>query len=694
MRQSLVSALAWILLLTCAAKADTNQFLAAIPEGYHLLEYDDCGVEGRQPHVQMKDCYLWTFSLSETDAGPKERSAVFSYKGIQANYGGLDPNSSYVLALTYASDHVYNRVQSLEAGGVPLHGPYALPKAKAVRLIVAVPPAAIRDGKLNLAWKIHGEVNATVSIIELWSNGPKYGRLHYGSVVGLPDAMQGQVLNSAYDPVTNALVVAWNLRTRDAVTNRTGPDGMFTFAKDELKPVMANGVFGLQATLGELQTCRPVNPTNLFFDPVHYIPLPSQTAGLTTNEISLDGVWSLNATATNEVRGFPLNGHGWAPFKVPGQWLQQGFDIPQEKAVVVAREFMILKEWAGQRVILRFDAIHAGTHYWLNGHELGYSENLFTPVEWDITDTARIGGTNRLDLEMKVATVSEALSYSSAYAFHNLGGIDRSVRVFAIPQNHIRELRVDAALDKDYRDGLLRLHLGLDGASTLENRLSVALELRDPKGELASIQSRETPLDSFSGQTALDLEVPVAAPLPWSAEKPALYHLTIKLRLAGELLESIERNVGFRTIEIRGRQLYVNGHAIKLAGACHHEFDPLTGRADTARHAETDVRMLKEANLNLIRTSHYPPTAELLDAADRLGMYVELEAPFCWVGGALDNSTNLFAMLTPTSAMIDYHHSHPSVLMWSLANESHFNPQFLASAKMCKALDPIRPNHL
>ncbi len=108
-----------------AADAGTNQLLPAIPEGYHLQEYDDCGMEGRQPHVLMKDCYLWTFNTSDTDAGLKERSAVFSYKGIQAVYDRLDPDASYVLALTYSSDHVYNRVQSLEANGVVLHGPYA-----------------------------------------------------------------------------------------------------------------------------------------------------------------------------------------------------------------------------------------------------------------------------------------------------------------------------------------------------------------------------------------------------------------------------------------------------------------------------------------------------------------------------------------------------------------------------------------
>ncbi|HJN17306.1 MAG TPA: glycoside hydrolase family 2 TIM barrel-domain containing protein, partial [Armatimonadota bacterium] len=125
-------------------------------------------------------------------------------------------------------------------------------------------------------------------------------------------------------------------------------------------------------------------------------------------------------------------------------------------------------------------------------------------------------------------------------------------------------------------------------------------------------------------------------------------------------------------------------------GACRHEIDPLTGRADTARHAARDVELLKDANLNYIRTAHYPPTRELLDAADRLGMYVEVEAPFCWVHGEGD-ADDLGAVLTPTSAMIDYCHHHPSVILWSVANESQFNSLFEASAEVCKDLDPTRP---
>ena len=131
---------------------------------------------------------------------------------------------------------------------------------------------------------------------------------------------------------------------------------------------------------------------------------------------------------------------------------QQGFDMPQDKPVAVARDCgpQGLGGQSYHPALRRRPRRHA---YWLNGRALGFSENLFTPVEWDVTDVARPGLTNRLDLEMRVTTVSEALSYSSAYAFHNLGGIDRSVRVFALPPIHVREMRLNTDIDNDYRDG-------------------------------------------------------------------------------------------------------------------------------------------------------------------------------------------------------------------------------------------------
>lgn len=507
----------------------------------------------------------------------------------------------------------------------------------------------------------------------------------------MPGSFDGQALNLAYDGVVGAEVALAATGRNTVLIVNTGPEGIFSFNRKAVEALAKGGEVTLTARHGGQEGRAVVKTASLFFEPVHYRPLPQQTAGLKNNCLLLDGVWRINPAIADDARSRPLTASGWSPLNVPGQWLQQGFDIPKEKPVAVATEFVLPKGWAGNRMVLRFDAIHAGTRYWLNGHELGRSENLFTPVEWDITTAALPGQTNRLDLEMKLDTVSEALSVSSAYAFHNLGGIDRSVRVFALPPVHVRELHVNAGLDAGNRDGELQLHLALDSGSVSASNLTLKIGLRAPDGKPVTHSTPTLAIPPFTGRQAVDIVTRIARPLQWNAEKPFLYRLALELCRDGAVLERIERNIGFRKIEVRGSQLFVNGQRVKLAGLCHHEFDPLTGRANTARHAETDVRLLKAANLNYIRTSHYPPPAELLDAADRLGMYVEVEAPFCWVGGALDNATNLAATLTPTSAMVDYHHSHPSVLVWSLANESHFNRQFLASARMCKDLDPTRP---
>jgi hypothetical protein len=362
------------------------------------------------------------------------------------------------------------------------------------------------------------------------------------------------------------------------------------------------------------------------------------------------------------------------------------------KTVAMAREFHIPSDWAEHRIYLRFDAIHCGTHYWLNGEPLGYSENLFTPVEWEITDAVNVGKVNRLDLEMKVATVSERLSNSSGYAGYSLGGIDRAVRIYALPRVHVSSLRLQAGLDKAYHDGELKIVLTLDNPEQAAGTgFAVAIKIFDGEGNAVEHSNPEVPLEPLNpGLSTLSIESRLANPLKWNAEQPNLYRFVLVLEKDGQPLEQIERQIGFRTVETRERQLYVNGVRVKLAGVCRHEIDPLTGRADTMRHAEQDVKLFKSANLNFVRTTHYPCTQEFLDAADRHELYVESEAPFGWLGRAKDLS-DLKAILTATSAMIDHNHAHPSVILWSLANESHWSSLFEESNKLCKAMDPARP---
>ncbi len=668
--------------------------LDAIPPGYSLYAYDDCGIAERQPHVDMTDAYMWTFNTSDTDADLKSRSAVFSYKQLRFNFNDLDPKRDYVLALTYASDHVYKRVQSLWADGIELHGPMPLPHAKAIRTIVKMPSEVTQDGKMALVIKIHGEVNATASIVELWATGEPVDPVRFHAVAGVPGGLAGRLVDLAYGGIRDARVRLLAQDDRKLLGEAvTDDEGSFSFEDRLWSKSRAGSDLLLTTSVQDKEISMQVKLSDVSLEPIRYRPLPSKVGGLKKHEISIDGTWKLNVSPGPTFLQEPLTGKEWADFTVPGQWKQQGFEIPQDKAVAMAREFTIPKKWEGYRIILRFDAIHAGTNYWLNGKKLGYSENLFTPVEWDITDQAMPGKKNRLDLEMKVETVSEKLSYSSGYAFHSLGGIDRSVRLFALPRVNIRDLRILTDLDSLYKNAEIKLSATIENSSDQEtvNDVAMHLSLVGPDGKPALISTQKLAAGPVKkGPNEVKASIAVSDPLKWTAETPSLYRFALELKQGENVLQRIERSIGFRKIEIRGSLLYVNGKVVKFAGACHHEHDPLTGRADTAKHAEEDVKLARDINLNYLRTAHYPPTEEFLDACDRLGMYVECEAPFCWVP-ATDDLYDLPKVMAPTSAMIDCCHTHPSIVVWSVANESPFNRYFEYSNKVIKELDPTRP---
>ena len=211
----------------------------------------------------------------------------------------LNPNASYVLALTYASDHVYHRVQSLEANGVVLHGPYALPQAKATRVIVEVPQSVTREGKMTLSWKIHGEVNATVSIIELWANKPATNGLRFGSITGLPDGLQGQVLDLAYDPVVGAQVKVWARKQHERPCRYDRSRGNLHLQPQGDRAVCCRWPAAFsQPNITGRSGRDSVSATNLFFEPVHYRPLPAKTVGLAKNCLLLDGAWAINPAPT------------------------------------------------------------------------------------------------------------------------------------------------------------------------------------------------------------------------------------------------------------------------------------------------------------------------------------------------------------------------------------------------------------
>ena len=251
--------------------------LGAVPKGFWLHAYDDCGIPERQPHVLMQDSYCWTFNTSDTDADEKSRSAVFSYKSVNLEYAGLHPKLSYVLALTYASDHVYNRVQSLWANGVELHGPYPLPKAKATRVVVRVPESVTRGGRMALQLRIHGEVNATVSIVELWANAPpEQDVLRVATVSGLVGDLTGRVLDMTYEPAAGATVELLSAKASlPLATAATAGDGWFRLPRTAFEKLDGEEL-RILVRRGNAVVTHAIAAEDLSFQPVRYRPVPAQ----------------------------------------------------------------------------------------------------------------------------------------------------------------------------------------------------------------------------------------------------------------------------------------------------------------------------------------------------------------------------------------------------------------------------------
>ena len=345
------------------------------------------------------------------------------------------------------------------------------------------------------------------------------------------------------------------------------------------------------------------------FEPIRYRPIPTRTDGSGLPRISLDGTWKVDPQPTEGVRNRPLDGPPWKRFQVPGQWRQQGLDLPQKQTVAVAKEFTVPKEWCRPADFLRFDAIHAGTQYWLNGERLGYSENLFTPVEWEISRLVRRGASNRLDLAMTVDTVSEKLSYSCEYAYHNLGGIDRS-RAYLCPA---AGQRTSDAAGNAVGPGVPRRRdrpgtgAGQPAARTgPEHGGQPGVVGPDGRPVTHSMPRQTVPLLP-AGTKAVQLPQPGRQPAEIGAEKPNLYHLAVEITQGDKLLERIERQVGFaRSKSVTDRSCSMACRSNWPAHASH-EIDPLTGRADTMLTRRGGHRLLKAANLNYLRTSHYPP---------------------------------------------------------------------------------------
>lgn len=424
--------------------------------------------------------------------------------------------------------------------------------------------------------------------------------------------------------------------------------------------------------------------------PPRLTPLPAAGSGPPPD--SLNGTWSFHPAPRE---GFEQDaGTGWQPIEVPGEWVMQGFKVEPGTAAGYRRNFQLPDTWKGRRVKLRFDAVYSECTVWVNGHPVGEHLGGFTPFELDLSEVVK-PGKNQLVLAVKNESLADQLASGTKYAAHPLGGIPRKVTLFSVPEVHVALLHVSTRLDEAYRDAVAQVEVEIanESGTGAEARLRAAI-VRPETGEVAAEAEWALAGSALEAGRVAErtLELPVAAPALWDCEHPNLYRLRVELSVAGKVVEHVERRFGFVQTEVRENRLFVNGRPVKLRGINRHEAHPTRGRSLPEGLWRRDVELFRNANVNLIRTSHYPPAEELMEAADELGMFIEAEAPFCWANGqGYPPDQVMEATVRQTLELVQRDRSHPSVLFWSLANESGWNRYFVAASRAARALDPTRP---
>jgi hypothetical protein len=420
---------------------------------------------------------------------------------------------------------------------------------------------------------------------------------------------------------------------------------------------------------------------------------PDRVGGVRACGIDLNGTWEFSGAPGREF-WTDTSAAGWMPIQVPGEPMMQGFAIRHDVEYGYRNQVPIPPDFSGKRVILRFNGVYSDARVWVNGRFVRAHHGGFTSWDCDITPDVEPGRTARVVVGFRDRF--DEISFGSGYAKHPIGGILRSVQLLALPDLHLRQLLTTVRFDSAYRNATLAVTATLDrgGAATLE------LSLSDPSGVRVPLRnSRVRFLKTRPRSSAL---FHLDHPLHWTAEHPRLYTLHARLLRDGTMAEEATQRVGFREIRVRGNKLYVNGMPVKLRGACRHDIHPTQGRSTTSAQDRQDVILAKAANMNFIRTSHYPPSQEFLDCCDEYGLYVEEETAVCFVGthrpepyqsrGASQNDSSFTdRYLSQLSEMIGRDRHHPSVIIWSIGNENQYGRNFQAEYAFVKSIDRSRP---
>lgn len=466
-------------------------------------------------------------------------------------------------------------------------------------------------------------------------------------------------------------------------------------------------------------------------EPYHAtLTLPSQKVDC-KEIISLNGKWRFQWSADPGKRPADFykndfNTDTWDTITVPGAWQLQGYGKPiysnvnypfQKDAPRVTSEppaeyysyghrnptgsyvttFEVTPDMKDKCLYLHFEGVKSAMYVWVNGERVGYSQNSMSPAEFDITEFVK-NGANRLAVE--VYRWSDG-SYLEDQDMWRLSGILRPVELWVRPRTNIRDYRFSSDLSDDMRSATFGTEIWIRNQTDRKVKdLTVEINLvgKDNRGNKLDkkMVAPVGTIQAFS-ETSVTLSEMLREPQLWSAEKPHLYDIHIKLRRKNELLESFEYHWGIRKIEIAGDVFKVNGKAVKLKGVNRHDFHPRMGFFVDSRTMERDIRLIKQANINMIRTSHYPHLPLLYELCDKYGIYVMDEANHeshaYGLGNKVlgDNPQWTLAHVDRAVAVVERDKNHPCILFWSLGNEGGSGANLRAMADTIRALDPTRP---
>lgn len=442
---------------------------------------------------------------------------------------------------------------------------------------------------------------------------------------------------------------------------------------------------------------------------------------------SLNGEWSFHwsldpASRPTDFYQPKYDVSQWKKIPVPSNWQLEGYGVPlytnitypfkkdpprvlgeppeeftnyhQRNPVGSYRqEFNVPTDWQGRHVYLQFNGVDSAFYVWVNGKKVGYSEDSRTPAAFDITEYLR-DGENILAVE--VYCYSDG-SYLEDQDFWRLSGIYRDVFLWSTADTTIRDYFVHTDLNDQYQDAALKIDLEIENHSSEARSGQVVAELLDSEGKVV-FRELSTPLElPAEGSTPVTLEKHVANPAKWTAEKPNNYRLILTLLEDDQPQELQSCRVGFREVEIRDGLLHINGQRVYLKGANRHEHDPRTGHTVSEESMIEDIKLMKQFNINAVRTCHYPDDQRWYDLCDEYGLYIVDEANIESHGMgygpeslAKDPSWGP-AHLARVQALLERDKNHPSVIIWSLGNEAGNGVNFMECYDWMKRRDPSRP---